>query len=173
MTNQQNNILGFLLKPRVIYASGVILCVLLMAAALYFEHVMDLEPCPLCAFQRLFVIALGVIALVAAIHNPAKLGRRLYASLALLPTIAGIVVAGRHVWLQSLPPEKVPSCGPGLGFILDAFPLLDALEMIFKGSGECAEVQWMFLGLTLPGWTLVVFIGMLLAIVYLLFAKSE
>jgi len=133
----------------------------MMATALYFQHVKGLEPCPLCIIQRVIVIALGVVMLVAAVHNPARIGRRLYGALIVLIAAAGVGVAGRHVWLQSLPPDQVPECGPGLEYLLNTFPLVETLEMVFKGSGECAEVLWTFLGLSIPGWTLVMFTAMM------------
>lgn len=132
----------------------------MVATALYFQHVMGLEPCPLCIVQRVIVIALGVVMLVAAIHNPTRIWRRLYGALLALIAAVGVGVAGRHVWLQNLPPDQVPECGPGLEYLLNTFPLVETLEMVFKGSGECAEVLWTFLGLSIPGWTLVVFTAM-------------
>lgn len=150
--------------------SGVLLSVIAMAVVLYFEHGMGMEPCPLCVLQRMCLIAAGFVALAAMIHNPRAWGRRIYAILAMIPTAAGIAVAGRHVWLQNLPEDRVPECGPGYDFIMEMFPFLDALKMIFRGSGECAETQWQFLGLTIPGWALVMFVGMLLLQLYLLIA---
>ncbi|MCB1739899.1 MAG: disulfide bond formation protein B [Gammaproteobacteria bacterium] len=147
------------LRQRPCYLLGLGLCVALMATALYFEHVMGLEPCPLCAFQRIFVIALGALMLVGAVHDPAGVWQRLYGVLIVLLGGLGVAVAGRHVWLQSLPPDQVPECGPGLEYILDSFPPFKALELILSGSGECAEVQWTFLGLSIPGWTLIIFVG--------------
>lgn len=158
------------LYQRWLFAAGVVFCLALLGTALYFQHVMGLEPCPLCIIQRLFVIALGAVMLVAAIHNPAHLGRRLYGGLILVLAALGAGVAGRHVWLQSLPADQVPACGPGLEYLLETFPLTDALRLVFEGSGECAEVQWTFLGLSIPGWTLLVFIG--LAVVGLLLLLS-
>jgi disulfide bond formation protein DsbB len=137
---------------------AVVAATALTLAALYFQYVKGLEPCPLCVAQRLCVIIVGLIALLALLHNPrAERARRVYLGMGLIPLIAGIMVAGRHVWLQSLPPERVPECGPGLDYILDNFPLSDALGLIFKGSGECAKVDWTFLGLSMPAWTLLVF----------------
>jgi disulfide bond formation protein DsbB len=127
----------------------------MMAYALYVEYFLMLMPCPLCIFQRIAVISLGLVFLVATIHDPAGWGRRVYAVLVLLASGAGIGVAGRHVWLQSLPPDQVPSCGPGLDYIIDAFPMADALKMVFSGSGECAEIDWQFLGLSMPAWVLI------------------
>jgi len=102
----------------------------------------------------------GVIMALAALQNPANTGRRIYAVLLLIPGIAGIIVAGRHVWLQSLPEDQVPECGPGLEYMLQAFPFQETISMVFKGSGECAEVQWTFLSLSIPAWTLMIFIAL-------------
>ncbi len=162
---------GMMFSQRWLFAGGFTLCVVLLAAALYFQHVMGLEPCPLCILQRIFVIALGAIMLVAAIHNPGRLWRRIYGAGMLVFALLGVVVAGRHVWLQSLPPDQVPECGPGLEYMLQSFPFMQALELVFKGSGECAEVQWTFLGLSIPAWTLVIFTGILLAAIFTLFSR--
>lgn len=135
--------------------AGFLACAGMMAYALYAEHVLLLTPCPLCVFQRMAVISLGIIFLIAAIHNPAGQGRYVYAALIALATGIGAAVAGRHVWLQNLPADEVPSCGPGFDYIVDAFPLADALKMIFTGSGECATVDWQFIGLSMPAWVLI------------------
>lgn len=121
-----------------------------MASALYLQYFDGLDPCPLCIFQRVGYIAAGAFFLVGALHNPKKIGRLLYASLAALSAIGGGAIAGRHIWLQNLPPEDVPGCGPGLDYILDVFPLQEALAMVFSGSGECAEIDWSMLGFSLP-----------------------
>jgi len=136
-------------------ALGALACAGLMAYALYAQHMLGLEPCPLCIFQRVAVIALGVVFLLAALHPAGRTGRRIHAVLLGLVALAGTGVAGRHVWLTTLPPERVPACGPGLDFMLQSFPLKDALAMVLSGSGECASVEWAFLGLSMPGWVLV------------------
>lgn len=131
-----------------------------MLAALWLQHYQHLEPCPLCIFQRYAMISLGLIALLAFLHGPkSALGRRVYAGLTLLAALGGISVAARHVWLQHLPPEDVPACGPGLDYWMDTFPFHEVLMKVFKGSGECAVVDWTFLGLALPAWTLLAFSG--------------
>lgn len=135
--------------------AGFIACAGLMAYALYAEHVLLLAPCPLCVFQRMAVIALGIVFLIAALHNPSGSGRHVYTGLIAVAAGAGIGVAGRHVWLQNLPPDQVPSCGPGFDYIIDSFPLADALKLIFTGSGECASVDWQFLGLSMPTWVVI------------------
>lgn len=133
----------------------------LMGAALYMQHVMHLEPCPLCIFQRVFVMAIGVVALLGVLHNPGRIGRSLYATLIGLLAIGGGAVATRQVWLQHLPADQVPECGPSLDYMLEAFPLNQTLQLVFKGSGECAAVEWTFLGFSIAEWMLVVFTGFL------------
>lgn len=151
--------LHVLTRQRPLFICAFVVCVALMATALIMQYAMKLEPCPLCVIQRVFVIALAAVALLAALHDPASTGRRIYGALIVVLGALGVVVAGRHVWLQNLPADQVPECGPGLEYLLEAFPLAEALSLVFRGSGECAEVQWVFLGLTIPGWTLVIFAG--------------
>ena len=129
-----------------------------MGYALYAEHVLYLMPCPLCVFQRMAVIALGLVFLVAALHNPSGRGSLVYGALVGLAAATGAGVAGRHIWLQNLPADEVPACGPGFEYIVDAFPLSEALRMIFTGSGECATIDWQFLGLSMPTWVLISFV---------------
>lgn len=141
---------------------GFAACAAMMGYALYAQHGLGLEPCPLCILQRMAVIAVGVVFLAGAIHAPRGRGRWFYAGLALLAAAAGAGVAAHHVWLQSLPADQVPACGPGFDYMIDAFPLSQALRMIFAGSGECAEIDWTLLGLSMPAWTLIGFIGLAL-----------
>lgn len=163
-------VLGF----RFLSLLAAVSAVFLMLAALYFQHGQGLEPCPLCVAQRLFVIMIGLLGLIAFLHNPAaERTRRLYLGTGLLVLAGGIATAGRHVWLQSLPPDRVPECGPGLDYILDNFPLGDALGLIFKGSGECAKVDWSLLGLSMPGWLLLIFCIMFGACLARLIAGSR
>ena len=129
-----------------------------MAVALYLQYVEYLDPCPLCILQRLAVIVIGVIALLAALHNPRQTGQRIYGLLLCLVSAVGAAIAGWHVYLQHLPPDEVPECGPGLEFMLRRFPLDEVLAKVFTGSGECAEILWQFLGLSIPAWTLVAFV---------------
>jgi disulfide bond formation protein DsbB len=140
---------------RVLNFAGFMSCAGMMAYALYAEHVLYLMPCPLCVFERMAVISLGIVFLVAALHNPLEKGRFAYTSLIALATGAGLGVAGWHVWIQNLPADEVPSCGPGFEYIIDEFPLADALKMIFTGSGECASIDWVLLGLSMPAWVLI------------------
>lgn len=127
-----------------------------MAFALYLQHVEGLEPCPLCIFQRIVFVTLVVVCLVALVHNPSGWGRRVYAGIALTLSGAGAALAARHVWIQMFP--EVAECGPGLGYMLDQFPLTEVFSKVLKGTGDCADVLWTFFGLSIPAWTLVVFV---------------
>lgn len=132
-------------------------CAAAMAFALYLEHQVGLEPCPLCVFQRVAMIAAGVTALVAALHNPAETGIRVYGALTCLATLSGFGLAGRQVWLQKLPEDQVPACGPSLDYLVDVFTPLEVFEMVLAGDGTCAEIVWTFLGVSIPGWTMLGF----------------
>ena len=147
-------------SPRLTNLGIFLFCAIAMLFALWLQHYQHLEPCPLCIFQRVAMIATGLVALVAFLHGPGRSGRRVYAGLTLLATLGGIAVAGRHVWLQHLPPDDVPACGPGLDYWMETFPLHEVLMKVFHGSGECAVVDWTLLGLSLPAWVLVAFLGL-------------
>jgi disulfide bond formation protein DsbB len=112
----------------------------------------------LCILQRIAVISLGIVYLLSAIHNPQGLGRKIYAALLSVAATAGAIVAGRHVWLQEMPEDQVPACGPGYDYIIESFPFSEALALIFAGSGECADIDWSFLGLSMPAWVLISFV---------------
>ena len=145
---------------RVLNLVGFAVCAGLMGFALYAQHVLLLQPCPLCVLQRVAVISLGIVFLVAALHNTAGLGRIIYAVLLGLAVAGGAIVAGRHAWLQQLPPDQVPACGPGLDYMLETFSLGETMNMVFSGSGECAEIVWQFLGLSMPAWVLLWLFGL-------------
>ncbi|WP_227368580.1 disulfide bond formation protein B [Halomonas sp. M20] len=138
--------------------AGLAFCALMMGVALALQYVVGLTPCPLCILQRIAVLSAALVFLVAAIHNPRGKGGVVYGVLGLVAAGAGAVVAGRHVWLQSLPPSEVPSCGPGLDYMMEILPLWDVLSRILSGSGECAEIDGLWWGLTLPQWTLIGFL---------------
>lgn len=131
----------------------------LMLFALYLQHVVGEHPCPLCITQRIFVILAGLLALLACLHNPAALGRRIWSGLILLSALVGGGVSARHVWIQRLPEDQVPACGPGLQYMFDRFPLQKALEVLFRGDGNCHEIGWTLLTLSIPEWTFLAFTG--------------
>ena len=140
--------------------AGAACVVGLIAYALFAQYVLELEACPLCIFQRVAFIAAGAVFLVAGLHSPVSVLSRIYAVLGVAATAVGGGIAGRHVYIQNLPPDQVPSCGPGLDYMFDAFPVMEAIEMVFTGSGECAEINWSFLGLSMPGWAFVWFVAL-------------
>lgn len=142
------------------FLSGMALCAGLLGFAFYSQRNLLLDPCPLCIMQRVAFMVLGLVFLLGALHAPkAPVGRRVYAVLAALVALTGATVAGRHLWLQALPPDQVPACGPGLSYLLEAFPLSDVVRQVFTGSGECAKVDWTFLGLAMPGWTFIWYVA--------------
>lgn len=142
------------LNFRALSLLGFAACAGAMGFALYLQYAVGLEPCPMCIFQRVAMIACGLVFLMAAVHGPVGAGQWVYASLAELAALAGAFIAGRHVWLQGLPPDQVPACGPPLDYLMDAFPFLEVVSMIVKGDGNCAKIDAAWLGLSLPGWTL-------------------
>jgi disulfide bond formation protein DsbB len=157
--------LALLILPRRRYAYllGFAVCVGLMSWALYLQYGLGLDPCPLCAIQRMAVIAMGVVFLIAAIHNPGRMGATLYAILTVLIAGLGIAIAARHVWIQSLPKGAVPACGMGLDYMLETLPFTEVISKVLAGSGECAEEGWKFMQLAIPSWTLVMFVAMMIA----------
>lgn len=130
--------------------------------ALYMQYFMELEPCALCMTQRVFIIAVGLVALFAWLHKPKQLGTRIYCLLGIVLASIGGAFSSRHIWLQSLPEDLAPSCGPSLGYLLDTVPFMEALSVLLQGDGHCAETVWTFLGLSIPAWTLVIFAGLFL-----------
>jgi disulfide bond formation protein DsbB len=143
MTARRGNLIGF------------IACACLLAYAYYAQFELHLEPCPLCIFQRVGVFVLGMVFLIAALHDPKPFGRRLYGLLLALAALAIMAVAARHLYIQSLPPGTVPACGASLDFMLKVFSLSEVLVKVLTGSGECAKVTWTFLGLAMPAWVLI------------------
>ena len=148
------------MTPRLANALGFLACAALLAYAYFAQFVLHLDPCPLCIFQRVGLFALGVIFLLAAAHAPKAAGRRVYAALAALAALATIGVAARQLYIQHLPPGSVPSCGASLDFMLHVLPLRTVLAKVLSGSGECAKVDWRFLGLAMPAWVLIAAAGL-------------
>jgi disulfide bond formation protein DsbB len=160
------------LSPRLVFFGLAAMAVIAMLfAQVYLEQILGLPPCPLCMAQRVFVVLWGVIALIAALHNPARMGRRIYATLCALAAMAGAAIAVRHVWIQHLPPDQVPACGPSLEYMLDTLPFSETLSMVLMGDGECAAIHWTFLGLSIPEQTLVMAAVVLAICLWQIFRK--
>jgi disulfide bond formation protein DsbB len=146
------------ISPRIRFALGFAGCLFLLLAGYYLQFVEGLEPCPLCISQRIAILLTGLIFLAAALHNPQGLGRQIYAVVGALAAMGGASISTRHVWLQHLPPEEVPECGPGLQYMFENFPLSQTIKAMLTGIGDCAEITWTFLGLSIPAWTLLAFL---------------
>ena len=153
-------------QSRILFALIFLICGGLLGYAYYLQYYQGLDPCPLCIFQRACYALLGGISLLAAIHNPAATGRRIYGGLCALASVAGIVFAGRQVWLQHLPKDQVPECGPGLEYWIQTLPLTETLRKVFHGTGDCAVVDWTFLSLSIAEWSLIIFTLTLLAVLF-------
>ena len=134
---------------------GFAACVALLGYAYYAQYFLHLEPCPLCIFQRVGIFAVGVLFLIAAVHDPIAWGRKVYAVLIGLAALVTIGVAAKHLYIQSLPPDAVPSCGASLAYMMKIFSLSEVITKVLTGSGECARITWTFLGLSMPGWVLI------------------
>ncbi len=155
------------LTARIWFFLGFLGCVLLLAIGAYMQFVEELEPCPLCISQRLAILATGLVFLVAALHDKAH---SVYAIVGAISALIGACISARHVWIQHLPPDQVPECSPGLEYVFQHFPLADTIKLMLSGTGECATIEGMFLGLTIPAWTLIAFLLMAafsLAIIWL------
>lgn len=146
------------LSPRLVFFGLVLLAIASMAIAVYFmSGHLELDACPLCMTQRIFVAAWGLVAVVALVHNPVSWGRRVYGALCALAGLGGGAVAARHVWLQHLPEDQVPACGPPLEYLVDTLPFTEVISTVLMGDGNCAEVVWTFMGLSIPEQTLILF----------------
>jgi len=157
--------LALILLPRrrLAYLLGFLVCAALMGWALWLQYGQGLEPCPLCMFQRVAVVAVGVVFLIAFLHNPGRRFANFYAVLTLLVAGAGAGFAARQIWLQSLPKNEVPACGMGISYMLETLPFMDVITKVLAGSGECAEKAWELFGLSIAGWTFTFFVAMIVA----------
>ncbi len=146
------------ISVRWLYLIGVLVIGALFGGALYLQYALHQEPCPLCMVQRFVFIAMAVLFVIATLHNPKRLGARVYAVLIGLFALFGAAVAGRHIWIQHLPKDEVPACGPGLDYMLENFPMAEVLKELMHGSGECAAKGWTFLSFGIPEWALIWFV---------------
>lgn len=159
------------LSLRLWYLLAAVCCAALLAYALYSQYQMFLDPCPLCIFQRVAFMWIGIWALLGALFNPRRAFRWVISGAMVLGAMVGAAISWRHVWLQGLPPDEVPECGPGLGYMMDTLPFWDVLSTVLQGDGACAEVKWQFLGLSMPAWTLVWFVGLALVTIFMTLRK--
>lgn len=160
-------------RQRLWFLFVALACAGMLSFAIYVQHVDFVDPCPLCVIQRIAYMWIGAVALLAFIHNPRSSGKWVYGGLLCLGGISGMGIAARHLWLQSLPADQVPDCGMGLNYMLDTMPFSQVLSEVFYGSGECAEVYWTFLGLSMPGWTFVWYTAFTLGTITVLLKASK
>ena len=159
---------GVAFSARAAYATVAFVSFGLIGVGLVLQHAVGLDPCPLCIFQRMAYFALGLFALIAASLSP-RPASRWFGVLALASALTGVGIAGRHVWLQMNPQGL--SCGPGLAAMLENFPLTDVLPKVFRGSGDCSEAAWTLLGLTIADWSLLWFVILSVATIFIVFAR--
>ncbi len=153
---------------------GIITCSGALAFAYwYLERHLGLTPCPLCIFDRAVIAVLAGCFFIALMHQPARMGQRIYAGIILAFSMLGIALAGRHIHLQNLPPEATPDCLPDLGYMLEKFSPVEVIQTVFNSTRECTEIDWTFLGLTIPQQTLLVFILLMIFGVALGLARGK
>lgn len=147
------------LNTRPLNFLGAFICYQLLVTAYYFQYVMFMDPCPLCIFSRVCVLGLGTALLLNAIFNPRheSIFNKIFQIFGLLCTIGGLWISGKHLYIQNLPEDQVMDCGAPLDLLMDVMPLFDVIKEVLAGDGKCAEVNWTKLGLTMPGWMMVIF----------------
>jgi protein dithiol:quinone oxidoreductase len=148
------------ISNRWLYLAGALIVGGLLSFGFYLQYVKHQDPCPLCMVQRVIFVAILVLFATAALQAPRRIGKRVYAFFITLLSVAGVAVAGRHIWIQNLPKDQVPACGPGLEYMLDTFPMAEVFKELLHGSGECAEKGWSFLSLGIPEWSLLCYIAL-------------
>ena len=153
----------FILTPRWFFAATAIVCAGLLGFGYYLQFHQGLEPCPMCIFQRLCYMGVVAVAMFATVHGPQRIASYFYAGLTIVAAFIGSAIAGRQVWLQHLPEDRIPECGPGLEFMLEVYPLAEVIKTALRGTGECASVNWSFLGASIAEWSLLCFVLIVLS----------
>ncbi len=162
----------YLTQNRSLYISGFLVCCALICVALFMQFGLGYEPCALCILQRLAFVAIGLVCLVAALHNPDIRGHKPYGLLIGISSLTGLSISLRHSWLQHNPPEFV-ECGGGLEYWLETLPVGEVIQKALTGSGDCTDVIWTFLGLSIPEWTAIMYLGFTLFAIRQIFYKPK
>jgi len=165
--------LNKLLIGRAGYLVGFVTCFGLVGLALWIQTTYKLEPCPLCISQRIIFMSLGILFLIDTFVKPATMLSKLLTVLQVATALGGTGVAIRHWWLQAHRESMIADCGVGFDYMFENFPLKKAFTLIFRGTGDCATIDWTFLGLTLPQLGLIAFIGFGLFAIYLAKLNSK
>jgi len=163
----------FSISNRMISLAVFVSCAALLASAYYFEYVLYMDPCPLCIMQRIAVLLVGIAGLLGFLLAHNQIARLMSAVFMLLSAFLGMGVAGRHVWIQSLPADQVPTCGPSLEYMVDTLPWAEVLSVMLRGNGNCADSHWAFLGLSMPQWVLVWFVGFAVVSAFLMIKNTR
>ena len=158
-------------SPRQIHLIVFLLVGSLLGYAAYSMKVLGLEACTLCITQQFFYCLIGLTSFIAFLNNPQPFYSRIYSVFISLSALAGLWISGRQLWLQGLPEDEVPLCGPPLEYIIDVFPFADVINALFMGDGNCAEISWQFLGLSMAGWSFIWF-GVIIILSILAIKKS-
>ena len=155
------------------FLSGFLVCAALLGYAFYVQFVEQIQPCPFCIFQRLAFAAAGLLFLIGGLHGPrSSAGRRTYGTLAFVAAAIGAGIAARHVWVQLFPPE-IPSCGPGLNYMLETQTWLGVVRKVLTAAGDCSMIDWTFLGLSMPAWALLWFVALAMWALYAGFRRTR
>lgn len=162
---QMNMLTNSLSNPRTGFAVVLLACLGLLGFAYYSQYSMMLDPCPMCILQRIAFMIMAVFALIGLVHGSRGKARWVWTTGILAGGVWGAITAGRHVWIQNLPPDQVPDCGPGFEYNMEMFGLGEALRAAFAGSGDCAEIDWSLWGLSMPGWTFLWYVGLMIFMV--------
>ncbi len=165
--------MALIVSRRTPFLGIALACIVLLTSAYFLQFHSGLEPCPLCIFQRVFYFLIGATALIAAFHGARLAGATAYCAVIAILSVIGAIIAGRQVWLQHLPKDLVPECGPGLDFMLDMYPLGETIRKVLRGSGDCAKVDWTLLGLSLAEWSVLCFIGLMLSALGIAFLRAK
>lgn len=161
-----------ILSGRAGYLLGFVASFGVVGLALYLQQQHNLEPCPLCIFQRVAFMVLGLLFLIAALHSPARRGRIAYGVVHVIAAAVGAGIAARHMWIQANPDKVMTECGAGMNYMFENFPLQRALDWVFKGTGECTAIDWTLAGFTIPQLSLITFVGLALYAVLLAALKK-
>ncbi|MDX1914940.1 MAG: disulfide bond formation protein B [Methylophilus sp.] len=157
-----------LLSGKTGYLLAGVVCFAIVALALVIQTQNNLEPCPLCITQRIIFMSLGVLFLIAAFIPPTHMLKKVFTLLQVLTAMGGIGVAIRHWYLQAHHGEMIADCGVGFNYMFENFPLQKAFKLLFRGTGDCATIDWTFLGLTLPQLALISYAGFAVYAIWLL-----
>ncbi len=163
----------FRISNQYLFLMVFLACASLLGTAYYFEYALYMDPCPLCIMQRIAVLMVGLVGLSGFIFAKGVKGQKVHGVLMALSAIFGICVAGRHVWIQSLPADQIPTCGPSLEYMVDTLPWAEVLTVMLRGNGNCADAQWSLLGMSMPMWVLVWFVGFVILAGYMWFQAGK